>query len=396
MKNRLPKICRRADRNLAYVTLRGRKVYLGKYGSPESYAEYDRVIAEYLTGPVVETGPDCLLCEFASAFLARARDYYVKNGKSTKQTERFRAALAPFFVAPLDRLRVRDFGVVRLRAIQRDWENSGRYCRSYINTLVQCVRAAFKWGVAEGYVDPSVLVGLQAAPPLKRGRSAAREAPPVKPVAPETVDATLPFLPSVVAAMVRVQLLCGCRPGEICSMRLCDLETTGPVWVYRPESWKTQHLTRDADDGKRIPLGPKAQSILTPYLLERENSPTEPLFSPRDAWLERARERRAARKSPLTPSQRKRDAERRARLDERVRDRYDALSYTKAIKRAAEKAGVAPWTANQLRHLAATQIRAKFGLEAAQVVLGHANADTTQIYAERDFRKAAQIAAEIG
>lgn len=188
MKNRLPKICRRTDRNLAYVTLRGRKVYLGKYGSPESYAEY-------LTGPVIETGPDCLLCEFASAFLARARDYYVKNGKSTKQTERFRAALAPFFVAPLDRLRVRDFGVVRLRAIQRDWENSDRYCRSYINTLVQCVRAAFKWGVAEGYVAPTVLVGLQAAPPLKRGRSAAREAPPVKPINPESVAATLRFLP---------------------------------------------------------------------------------------------------------------------------------------------------------------------------------------------------------
>ncbi len=57
MKNRLPKICRRADRNLAYVTLRGRKVYLGKYGSPESYAEHERVIAEYLTGPVVKPAP---------------------------------------------------------------------------------------------------------------------------------------------------------------------------------------------------------------------------------------------------------------------------------------------------------------------------------------------------
>ena len=57
MKNRLPKICRRADRNLAYVTLRGRKIYLGKYGSPESYAEHERVIAEYLTGPVVKPAP---------------------------------------------------------------------------------------------------------------------------------------------------------------------------------------------------------------------------------------------------------------------------------------------------------------------------------------------------
>ncbi|MBQ7111306.1 MAG: hypothetical protein IJO06_08790 [Thermoguttaceae bacterium] len=86
MKDRLTKICRRADRNLVYVTLRGRKVYLGKYGSPVSYAEYERAIAEYLTGPVVETGPDCLLCKFASALLAR--DYYVKNNGKTRRLRR--------------------------------------------------------------------------------------------------------------------------------------------------------------------------------------------------------------------------------------------------------------------------------------------------------------------
>ncbi len=37
---------------------------------------------------------------------------------------------------------------------------------------------------------------------------------------------------------------------------------------------------------------------------------------------------------------------------------------------------------------AATRIRSEFGLETAQVVLGHAKADVTQIYAERDQAKA--------
>ena len=32
----------------AVVTLGGRDVYLGKHGTPESRAEYDRVIAEWL------------------------------------------------------------------------------------------------------------------------------------------------------------------------------------------------------------------------------------------------------------------------------------------------------------------------------------------------------------
>jgi hypothetical protein len=45
---------------------------------------------------------------------------------------------------------------------------------------------------------------------------------------------------------------------------------------------------------------------------------------------------------------------------------------------------------------AATEIRKRFGLEAAQVALGHAGADVTQIYAERDLQKAAQVMAEVG
>ena len=44
----------------------------------------------------------------------------------------------------------------------------------------------------------------------------------------------------------------------------------------------------------------------------------------------------------------------------------------------------------------ATVIRSKFGLEAAQVVLGHTKADVTQVYAERDLAKAQAIMAEIG
>ena len=54
------------------------------------------------------------------------------------------------------------------------------------------------------------------------------------------------------------------------------------------------------------------------------------------------------------------------------------------------------WHPNQLRHTAATMIRKEFGLEAAQVILGHSKADTTQIYAERDAAKAIEIIRKIG
>jgi integrase len=54
------------------------------------------------------------------------------------------------------------------------------------------------------------------------------------------------------------------------------------------------------------------------------------------------------------------------------------------------------WAPNQLRHQHATRVRKEFGLEAAQVALGHARADVTQIYAEKNAALAATVAAKIG
>ena len=67
----------------------------------------------------------------------------------------------------------------------------------------------------------------------------------------------------------------------------------------------------------------------------------------------------------------------------------------------AEKVGAVPqlvshWHPNQLRHNAATRLRAKYGIETARIILGHASASTTEIYAEEDFARAARAMAESG
>ncbi len=47
---------------------------------------------------------------------------------------------------------------------------------------------------------------------------------------------------------------------------------------------------------------------------------------------------------------------------------------------------------HQLRHTAATKIRGAFGLEAAQLALGHSSAQAMDaVYAERDHGKVAEI-----
>ena len=65
-------------------------------------------------------------------------------------------------------------------------------------------------------------------------------------------------------------------------------------------------------------------------------------------------------------------------------------------ERAYGKAGVPACTPHRLRHNAATRIRKDFGLEAATLLLGHARADVTQLYAEADEAKAIDVVERCG
>ena len=85
-----------------------------------------------------------------------------------------------------------------------------------------------------------------------------------------------------------------------------------------------------------------------------------------------------------------------AKPRKRPGQKYTTNTYAHAVKNACEAAGVEPWRPNQLRHTHATEVRRDFGLEAAQVALGHSSADVTQVYAERDEKLAATVAAKIG
>lgn len=71
-------------------------------------------------------------------------------------------------------------------------------------------------------------------------------------------------------------------------------------------------------------------------------------------------------------------------------------AYVWAVARVANKVGVLHWTPNQLRHTAGTEVRAEFGLEAAQTILGHATAKMTEHYAEKHLAAVAEVAWVLG
>ena len=135
-------------------------------------------------------------------------------------------------------------------------------------------------------------------------------------------------------------------------------------------------------------LALKAQRILQKYLLRPED---QHCFSPAESEKNRNDARHAARKTPLSCGNRPRKTLRKARKRPPGQF-YTTGSYGRAIRYACRRAGIPSWAPNQLRHAFATDVRKQHGLEAAQLLLGHAKADVTQVYAERDLEKGLQVA----
>lgn len=201
-------------------------------------------------------------------------------------------------------------------------------------------------------------------------------------------------------------------------VRPCDIDMSASVWRFVPHSHKTEH------HGKRrtILIGPRAQAVIRKYLLR----PAEAYcFSPAQAVKALVNARAERRRTPPSYGNCQ-GSNRKAEPKRTAGNRYKTGSYALAITRACEIAfGMPPelrkvprklgsderlrlqrlarewrakncWSPNQLRHAAATEIRSLHGVEAAQVVLGHAHLNVTEVYAERDLLKAAEIMAKLG
>ncbi|HXT59313.1 MAG TPA: site-specific integrase, partial [Pirellulales bacterium] len=264
-KPRQPSYRRHKARNSAVVTISGQNHYLGPYDSAESHAKYADLIGKWRTtqgicppeaASAATTQLTLTVAELILAYWKFAKGYYVKDGQPTGQLSVVKPALRYVRSGYGPRL-AKDFGPLALQSLQERMIADG-LCRSYINGHTRRIRLMFKWGVSKQLVPPEVHMALSAVSGIKKGRSNARESSPVQPVPAEQVQATLPFLPKVVADMVRFQRLTGCRPGEVCALRPRDVDRSSNDWMYRPTGHKTEHLDRD----RVIFIGPRAREVL--------------------------------------------------------------------------------------------------------------------------------------
>ncbi|WP_337175406.1 site-specific integrase [Paludisphaera sp.] len=391
--SRLPKYRHYKPKDLAVVRIDGRDYYLGRYDSEESREKYRRLLAEWLARGRV--GPDgapshaearasLSVNELILAYVKFADGYYLKDGRPTVEPGNIRLVLRLvrrlYGSAP-----VGEFGPLALKAVREEMVRAGN-CRAEINRRVGRIVRMFKWGVSEELVPPGVHEALRTVAGLRKGRTSAREKPPVKPVPAEDVEAVRPHVCRQVWAMIELQRLTGMRPGEVVIIRTGDLDASGDVWVYAPSRHKTEHHGKD----REIYIGPRGQELLGPWLKEDREAF---LFSPAEAMRERRELMRSRRRTRVQPSQRDRS---KARPRKRPGECYTVASYRRAIQSACRKADVPSWHPHQIRHARGTEIRKLFGLEASRVVLGHEDVRAAQIYAEEDRDKGMEVMRRIG
>ncbi len=413
-RNSQPRMLRHPRTNRAFIFIRDehgkrRQVALGEWDSQEAQRRFHQELARWHArqrgGEAVaaliaaEHDANLTIADAVARWLVYCEGYYRHpDGSPTSEAASCEVAVDPLLELFADEP-AREFGSKKLRTVRErmiagDPEVAAKqrrgWCRTVANLATGRIRRCFKWLASEELVSASVHASLCTLPPLKRGRTEARESKPTKPVSDADVAATLPHLPPVVADMVRVQHLVGMRPGELCAMTTAELDrsesVTAGCWVFRPSQSKLSYRGRAVE----YPIGPRVVAILSRYI---KADPAAPMFSPSESEQQRREELRAARKTKVQPSQENR---RLAQPRHTPGDRYDTMAYGHAVRRAAKRAGVETWSPHALRRAVATRIRAKFGAEAARAMLAHQSLDMTALYAHRDLKTGMEIASKIG
>lgn len=375
----------------ACLVIARKRIYLGKWPGgpdaplpPEVRARFSQEVAKAALGeapgrPSKEAAPAAglLLSELVAAWLEWARGRYTLSDSIAPLHWATRPLVELFGPEPASSV-----GPKRIRQAQELMARQGR-TRQGINLATSYIRQLFAWGVAQELIQPDQLVAVRSLQALRKGAIQAKESAPIALVPLETVQATLPHLSPTVAAMVRLQMLTGMRPAEVCNLSMPEIDRVSKdKWIYRPSAHKTAHLGRE----RAVPLLADAIALLLPFV----RADGLPLFSPADAREAWEADKRAKRKTKVQPSQMDRHKEAPQVVPG---DRYETASYRRAIARACKRAKVDPWSPNRLRKLAAQCVADSIGLNAARALLGHSDDQVTRQHYARLELDAATVAA---
>lgn len=382
----------------------------GKFESKESKTEYKRLLARLAANddalPKTEVKkPEILISELILRYMKEhVIPYYVDpvTRKPTGEQENFRCAFRPLN-RMFGQLPAVEFGPLALIAVQNkmidgswmnDEEKSERekiarplgLARGTINTRIGRIKMMFSWATRMQLIPASISHGLREVRGLAAGRSKARETEATRPVAIGVVEETMAHLPPITRDIVHLLLLTGARVGEIVGMRACDLDTTGKVWIFTPQKFKTKWRGHK----RLISTGPRAQAIIRKYLGMKID---DCLFKPSVQEAMIRADKRAMRKTKVQPSQVSR---RKAKPKKKPGEQFTPGDINQAIRRTCKRIGIPTWHTHQLRHTAAREIIRQHGLDSARAVLGHKTLQMTADYGGHDTDTASEVMLKIG
>jgi integrase len=386
---------------VTYAYFNGRQVSFGPAG-PESQRAYDDHVAQWLANSRANsddshcenTNDHCnwTVADIIALYLEHAEREYDK-----RELQQFRQAFRPL-LALFHSLPVVQFTAARLTELQHYLANtefhqsrknkpprSYRLSRATISTRIGYIRRCWRWAEAEGLTPEGRWHSLRTVAAIRPGRTQAKEPKPLGAVEWSRVEPVLAHLTPTLADVVRILWHSGARPAEILSMTGRQLDRSGELWLYRP----TQHKGRWRGRERVIPLSKAAQDVLTPRL---HLDPDRAVFSPCDALREIKDRKRAARQTPMTPSQRQRD-EQNASRQSPVGEFYASNELSKAVRRACRAADIEPWTPYDLRRAAAVRLFEAGDAEGARALLGHTALAMSRHYAQKADQHLAENAA---
>lgn len=368
----------------AYVYVDGGKVRLGRWNSPEARKHFRAIVVEWErrhadTSQYRPSGPLVTVADLVLAFMAHAAVYYRhEDGTPTSEQRAFKTSLSPLLDRQYAGKPVDDFRPKDLMAIVNRWIAAG-LTRKTINKMAGRIKHAFDWAIPEELVGEATAALVRSVKLLAKGRTLAPDFDDVPPA---------PFGPLLLTfawgmderqqLITMIQMRTGARPDEVCRIRGSEIARNGHVKIGKrevrvptmtvrsrggkrvqtvvPWAWVPgQHKTKWR--GKRVVylMGPKLQRILTPYLAKAGDGYLFPGL--------------------LTSEHQRADA------------------HASKMKATCERIGVEPWTPAQLRHNVLSRRDKKSNIEAASISVGHSSIAVTEIYAERDIGRAAELAA---
>jgi integrase len=225
------------------------------------------------------------------------------------------------------------------------------YARTQCNRLVKFVKMVFNWAARYKHISEERAFSLRTVRDLLPS-PAIKENKRRKPCPESYIDAILPFLRAVIADMLRLIVLHGMRPNEVCTIKASDIDFVydGVNWLYMPEKHKTYRRGLE----RAVVLCKASQAILKPYL--RLDEPDKTVF-----------------------------------LNSRG-NTFTARSFGRVIKIAIEKHKLPKFVLYQVRHMVGTKTAKRYGLEPTRALLGHTDTRMTRRYVDGDRDAIQQIA----